>query len=141
MWLERSQGRHGREPKEKAERARQRNLREAARRRRSKERGLLDAAELEEPIFCSSYRKHREREPPAREAGMWLSSHRPVLASCQARAKEQRLAERKYGKAAAAGVAGGGCSSAGSAGDEEPVESMLVDPETHLIEIIGNSTP
>ena len=72
---------------------------------------------------------------------MWLSTYRPVLVSCQARAKEQRLAERKYGKAATLGVAGGGYSSADSAGGEESVESMLVDPETHLIEIIGNSTP
>ena len=38
-------------------------------------------------------------------------------------------------------VAGGGHSSAGSAGDEELAEPMIVDPETHLIAIIGNSTP
>ena len=57
------------------------------------------------------------------------------------RAKEQRLAERKYGKAATLEVADGGHSSAGSAGDEEPAEPMLAGPEAHLIEIIGNSTP
>ena len=51
------------------------------------------------------------------------------------------MAERKYGKAVTLGVADGGYSSAGSAGDEEPAEPMLADPETHLIEIIGNSTP
>ena len=64
-----------------------------------------------------------------------------MLVSCQARAKEKRLAERKYSKAATLGVADGGYSSADSVGDEESVESMLVDPETQLIEIIGNSTP
>ena len=72
---------------------------------------------------------------------MLFGTYRPVLASCQARAKEQRLAERKYGKAATLGVANGGYSSADSVGDEEPAESMLVDPEAHLVEIIGNSTP
>ena len=72
---------------------------------------------------------------------MWLSTYRPVLVSCQARATEQRMAERKYGKAVPVGAADGGYSSADSAGDEESVESMLVDPETQLIEIIGNSTP
>ena len=72
---------------------------------------------------------------------MWLSTYRPVLVSCQARAKEQRMAARKYGKAAPVGAAGGGYSSADSVGDEESAEPMLVDPETHMIEIIGNSTP
>ena len=141
MWLERNQDRHGREPKEKAERARQRNLREIAWWHRSKECGLLGATELEESIFYSSYRKHKERESSAREVGMWLSTYRPVLAPCQARAKEQRLAERKYGKAAALGVAGGGHSSAGSAGDEEPAEPALAGPEARPAEATGSSTP
>ena len=141
MWLERNQDRHGREPKEKAERARQRSLREIAWWHRSKERGLLGAAELEEPIFYSSYRKHKEREPSAREAGMWLSTYRPALAPCQARAKEQRLAKRKYGRAATLGVADGGYSSADSAGDEEPAEPVLAGPEARLAEAAGSSTP
>ena len=141
MWLERNQDRHGRESKEKTERTRQRNLREIAWWYRSKECGLIDVTELEESIFYSSYRKHKERESSAREVDMWLSTYRPVLVSCQARAKEQRMAARKYGKAVPVGAADGGYSSADSVGDEGSVESMLVDPETHLIEIIGNSTP
>ena len=51
------------------------------------------------------------------------------------------MAERKYGKAVPVGAAGGGYSSADSAGDEEPAELVLAGPETQLIEIIGNSTP
>ena len=51
------------------------------------------------------------------------------------------MAERKYDKAVPVGAADGGYSSADSVGDEESAESMLVDPETQLIEIIGNSTP
>jgi len=51
------------------------------------------------------------------------------------------LAERKYANAAPRGVDDAGYSSAGSAGDEEPAEPMLADPEAHLADIIGNSTP
>ena len=72
---------------------------------------------------------------------MWLSTYRPVLASCQARAKEHRRGERKHGKAATLGVAGGGHSSADSAGDEEPAKPVLAGPEAHLAEAIGSSTP
>ena len=109
MWLERNQDRHGREQKEKTERARRRSLREIAMWRRGKPRGLLGMPGGEEPFFYSSYRRHLEKESPARAAGMWqLRACRPVLAACKARAAEQRIAARKYGNSnATAGIAEG----------------------------------
>mgnify|MGYP003332165506 CR=1 FL=1 len=86
----------GREQKERAERTRRRNLREIAVWHRGKGRGLLDMPSGEEPIFYSSYRRHFGKESPAREAGMWLCTYRPVLVACKARVAEKRLAEREY---------------------------------------------
>ena len=140
MWLGRSQGRHGREQKKRAERARRRSLREAAARRRGKSRGLLGLPAGEQPIFCCSCKRHFEKEPSAKEAGMWLRAYRPVLVACKARAKEQRMAERKHGKPSAGGGAAEGPSSLSSAGGGEPAEPELVDPDVDLLDII-NSIP
>ena len=62
MWLGRSQGRHGREPKERKERARQRSLREAAVWHSRKGKRLLGTAEAEKLFFYPSFARHKERE-------------------------------------------------------------------------------
>ena len=115
MWLERSQDRHGREQKEKAERTRQRSLREAAARHRRKERGSLGLGAADRPIFYSAHARHREKESSAREVGMWLSTYRPILVASKARAMEQRQAVRKSSNARGATAPGEGYSSADSA--------------------------
>ena len=63
-----------------------------------------------------------------------------VLAPCQARARERRLAKEKHGGPAGR-VASEGYSSADSAGDEESIEPMLVDPDVDLLDIIEDSIP
>mgnify|MGYP003339321962 CR=1 FL=1 len=93
---------------------------------------LLTYPEAEKTFFYTSFVRHREREPPAAEAGAWLSTCRPVLALRKARAKERVQPERKHKKPSRARGIGEGCSSAGSAGDEEPAEPMLVDPGAGL---------
>lgn len=140
MWLERSQGRHGREPKERTERARQRSLREIAMWHKCKERGLLDATEAEKPLFYCGYRAHLKAESSARDVGMWLSTCtcRPVLVLREARAREQRMAKRKHGKSSGDEGTDEGHSSADFVGDGEPAEPMLVDPDAGLRGIIGS---
>ena len=141
MWLERNQDRHGREQKEKAERARQRSLREAAARHRHKEGGNLDLGAAGRPIFCSARARHREKESSAREAGMWLSACRPALVASKARVMEQRQAMRKCSNARGATAPGEGHSSAGSADDGVPAEPIIADPEADLREVIDDSSP
>ena len=81
-----------------------------------------------------------EKESSARAADMWLCAYRPVLVACKARAMEQRIAARKYGNSNAnAGIAEG-YSSPGSAGDGEPAEPALVDPDLELLDIIESVT-
>ena len=71
---------------------------------------------------------------------MWLRTYRPVLVACKARAAEQRVAARKHGKPSAnAGIAEG-YSSPDSVDDGESVESVLVDPDVELLDIIGSIT-
>ena len=65
----------------------------------------------------------------------------PVLALCKARAREQAQPERRHKKPSRARGIGEGCSSAGSAGDEEPAEPMLAGPDAGLLGIIGESSP
>ena len=140
MWLGRNQDRHGREQKERAERARRRSLREIAMWRRGKPRGLPGMPGGEELFFYSSYRRHLEKEPPARAAGMWLRAYRPVLVACKARAAEQRIAARQHGSSNAnAGIAEGH-SSPGSADGGEPAEPALAGPDVELLDIIESIT-
>ena len=141
MWLRRSQGRHGREPKERRERVRQRNLREIAMWHSHKDKGLLDITEAERAFFYPTFARHKEREPSAAEVGMWLSACRPVLVLRKARAKERLRPERKHKKSSEIRGIGEGCSSEDSAGGEESAESMLVDPDADLLGIIDGSAP
>ena len=139
MWLERNQDRHGREFKERRERIRQRNLREIAMWYSHKGKGLLGITEAERAFFYSTFARHREREPSAEQAGMWLSTYRPVLVMCKARAKERLRPERKHKKSSEIRGIGEGCSSADSAGGGEPAEPMLVGPDAGLLDITGGS--
>ena len=123
---------HGREPKERKERARQRSLREAAMWRSHKGKGLLGIAEAEKFFFYPSFARHKERESPAAAADAWLSTCRPALVLRKVRAMERVQAGRKHKKPSRARGIGEGCSSAGSAGDEEPAEAMLAGPGAGL---------
>ena len=67
---------------------------------------------------------------------MWLSTYRPVLVLCKARAMERVRPERKHKKSSRIRSIDEGYSSADSAGDEESAEPMLVDPDTGLQDII-----
>ena len=94
----------------------------------------------EESFFYSSYRKHLEKESSARAADMWLCTYRPVLVACKARAMEQRIAARKYGKTNVNVDIAEGYSSPDSVDDGESAESALVDPDVELLDIIGSIT-
>ena len=119
----------------------QQNLREVAMWHRHKERGNLGLAAAEKPIFCGACARHREREPPAREVGMWLSTYRPALAASKARAAEQRKAMRKYSDTAGTTAPDEGYSSAGSGGDGEPAEPAAAGPLADLQNVIDENNP
>ena len=95
---------------------------------RHKERGNLDLDAADKSIFCSTHTRHREKESSAREAGMWLSTYRPILVASKTRVMEQRQAMRKYNKTGGATAPDEGHSSAGSAGGGEPAEPIIADP-------------
>ena len=104
--------------------------------RRGKPRGLLGMPGGEEPFFYSSYRRHLEKEPPARAAGARLRAYRPVLVACKARAMEQRIAARKYGNSNVNVDIAEGYSSPDSVDDGESAEPALVGPEVELLDIM-----
>ena len=81
-----------------------------------------------------------EKESSARAADMWLCTYRPVLVACKARAMEQRLAARKYDNSNVNADIAEGYSSPDSVDDGESVESVLVDPDVELLNIIESIT-
>ena len=72
---------------------------------------------------------------------MWLSTYRLmlVLVLARARAEEQRMAGRKHGSSEEDEPAGEGQSSAGSPGCGELLDSMLIDPDSDLLDTIEDS--
>ena len=133
MWLERNTDRHGREEKDRTEIVRQRNLREISMWYRYKEEGLLDITEAEKAIFYSSYKDHTRAEDSARKVDMWLSTYRPVLIQCKLRAKEIRETEQGCESEDAVSV----YSAPDQCGDDESVESMLMDPDECALGVMG----
>ena len=103
---------------------------------RHKSQGLLGTEGEEKALFYPSFAQHKEKESPAAAVDMWLSTYRPVLVLCKARAMERVRPERKHKKSIRIRSIDEGYSSADSAGDEESVEPMLVDPDTDLQDII-----
>ena len=71
---------------------------------------------------------------------MWLCTYRPVLVACKARAMEQRIAARKYANSNANVSIAEGYSSPDSVDDGESVESVLVDPDVELLDIMESLT-
>ena len=108
---------------------------------RYKEEGRLDVTEAEKTIFNKNFKAHKDKESSAKKVDMWLSTNRPILLQCKLRAKEIRMAQQKRKKGSSASIDSEdefeGHSSADSFGDGDSVESMLVDPEDGVFDILG----